>query len=191
MVDKLNAQKAEVEGKVATLQWQIYARAASDGRLPLAAGNQTQATDLAPAVAMLVKEVPTDALTALGLEPAKRNDKQKKLVNDHREKLQSLATELASTDERGQFDAWKTDLDRTKSQYPAPLPKGYIWYEEGPTAEPSKVLGRGDPRSPGAEVAPGFPAILVDKPPAAPRRRRIPRAGVCNWLAGWRSRIIR
>ncbi|MGD9724126.1 MAG: DUF1549 and DUF1553 domain-containing protein [Pirellulales bacterium] len=169
LIKQLDAEKADLEGKVATLQWQVYARAASDGRLPLAAAGDKPAADaIAPEVARLAQELPGDALAALGLEPAKRDDKQKKLVHDHRDKLAALTAALGSAEERTQFGDWTANLQSTKDRYPAPLPQGYVWYEEGPNAEPGRVFQRGDPRSPGAEVDPGFPAVLVDQAPAAP-----------------------
>jgi hypothetical protein len=155
--------------------------------LPLAAsGDQSATGDIAPEVARLVKEIPPEALAALGLEPAKRDEKQKKLVGEHREKLAALSLALASSEERGQFEEWARSLAGFKDKYPAPLAKGYVWYEEGPTAEASRVFGRGDPRSPGVEVDPGVPAILVDEPLPAPvptPRSTGRRLRLARWLA--------
>jgi hypothetical protein len=186
-VKKLDGEKSDLEGKVATLKWQVYARAASDGRLPLAAkGDQASSQNISPEVATLVKEIPAEALVALGLEPAKRNEAQKKLVGEHRKKLADLTLALASTEDRGQFDQWDKGLAALQGRYPAPLPKGYIWYEEGPKAEPGRVFQRGDPRTPGDEVNPGFPAILVDEPPASATptpRSTGRRLQLAQWLA--------
>ncbi len=169
LVKQLDEQKRDLDGKFATLQWQVYTRAASDGKLPLAAAGDKPASDaISPQVAKLATEAPSEALAALGLEPAKRDDKQKKLVAKNRDKLKALTHELASVEERAQFGEWEQRLAATQARVPAPLPKGYIWYEEGPTADPGRVFERGDPRSPGAEVAPGYPAILIDEPPPAP-----------------------
>jgi hypothetical protein len=187
LVKRLDAEKADLEAKVATLQWQVYARAASDGRLPLAgAGDKPAAEKISPQVAELVKAVPADALAALGLEPAKRDEKQTKLLAGNHDRLKSLVHELASADERGQFEGWDKTLQAAKGKYPAPLEKGYIWYEDGPKADLGRVFGRGDPRSPGAEVGPGFPAILVDQPPAPPTptaRSTGRRLQLARWLA--------
>ncbi len=165
----LDVQQAELRDKVATLDWQVYARASSDGQLALAAtGDDAAAKDFSPQIVKMVRDVPGEALAALGHEPGKRNDKQKKLVANHGDKLHAIARELAAPDERGQLADWEQGLANVKAQYPAPLSQGYVWFEEGPTAELGRVFERGDPRSPGVEVMPGFPAILVDEPPPAP-----------------------
>ncbi|MEX2114312.1 MAG: DUF1549 and DUF1553 domain-containing protein [Pirellulales bacterium] len=169
LTKSLDAQQAELQGKIATLDWQVYARASSNGQLALAAtGDETAAKDFAPQVVKMVRDVPAAALAALGHEPGKRDDKQEKLIANHRDKLHAIARELAAPDERGQLADWEQGVATVKSQYPVPLPKGYVWYEEGPTAELGLVFERGDPRTPGAEVMPGFPAILLDQPPPAP-----------------------
>ncbi len=169
LTKRLDGQRDELKGKIATLDWQVYARAASNGQLTLAAtGDESAAQGFAPQIVKMARDVPAEALAALGHEPAKRDGKQKKLVADHRDKLHGLARVLASEEERGQMGAWEQSVASLQAQYPAPLSKGYIWYEEGPAAELGHVFDRGDPRSPGAEVMPGFPAILVDRPPPAP-----------------------
>ena len=108
------------------------------------------------------------SVRGLVAEPAKRNDAQKKLLGKHADKIVAVVGELATPDERGQLEAWKKARQAAKSSYPTPLVKGYVWYEEGPQFAASHVFKRGDPRSPGDEVGPGFPAVLVDAPPAAP-----------------------
>ena len=101
----------------------------------------------------LCKDVPAEALAAVSMEPAKRNDKQKKLVGDHRDKLPTLTravgfgrtSAVSSTTGRQQLAA-------VQAEYPAPLPQGYIWYEEGSHGRASShVFDRGDPRSPAAK----------------------------------------
>ena len=169
LVKKLDEQKQILEDQVATLQWQVYTRAASDGRIPLAAaGDEPSSESVPPKIRELAEKVPGDALSALGLEPAKRDDAHRKLVAKHRSELVALVDALATDEDRGRFDAWSKSLEETKSQYPASLPKGYVWYEEGPTAKPTHLFKRGDPRSPDVEIAPGFPAVLVNRPPPAP-----------------------
>jgi hypothetical protein len=169
LVKSLDAQQADMQDKIATLDWQVYARAASNGQLALAAtGDEEAAKSFTADVVKMARDVPSEALAALAHEPSKRDDKQKKLVADHRGKLQALSRALAGDEERKQLDQWEQTVATVRTQYPAPLPKAYIWYEDGPTAELGHVFERGDPRSPGAEVMPGFPAILVDAPPPAP-----------------------
>ena len=119
-------------------------------------------------VAQLAKELPADALKAMTTEPAKRNDSQKKLLAKHAAAIKKLTRELATDAERGRFDDCDKQLAANKAKYPAPLTKGYVLYEEGPKGDASRVFRRGDPRNPGDEVAPGFPAVLVDDSPAPP-----------------------
>jgi len=75
---------------------------------------------------------------------------------------------VAKPEERGQLADWDQQQAAIAPKYPAPLPRGYVWFEEGPTVAASHVLRRGDPRNPGDEVNPGFPAILLEQPPASP-----------------------
>ena len=81
----------------------------------------------------------------------------------------ALVNELATPDQRGQLDGWKREQQAVKASYPTPLVKGYVLYEEGPQFAASRVFQRGDPRNPGDEVGPGYPAVLVDAPPAEPK----------------------
>ncbi len=150
-VKELEAESGELEQPIRNLQWQICQRAVAAGQ-----------------VGDLAKKLPAEVLTALAVEPAKLNDPQKQLLAKHAAKLKELAQELATTEERGEFDAMSQQLAAHRARYPTPLAKGYVWYEEGPTFGASHVFRRGDPRSPGEEVGPGFPAILVDEPPPAP-----------------------
>ncbi|HEX3726981.1 MAG TPA: DUF1549 and DUF1553 domain-containing protein [Pirellulales bacterium] len=171
-VKALDAQQSQLEDQTRTLAWQVCQRAMTDGRLPattsagaVAATSQTAGGETAkPAM-----DLPAEALMALALEPVKRNDKQKKLLATHASRLDTLVRELADGDARGQWDEAQTQLTALNTKYPPALPKGYIWYEEGPSCEVSHVFGRGDPRAPGDGVSPGFPAVLVDQPPPAPQ----------------------
>jgi hypothetical protein len=176
LVKKLDGEKSELEGQLRTQAWKIVKHAAAEGRLPVAPdAAQTAATSTAPDttrvpedVAQLCKDLPADALAAACVEPGTLDDAQKKVLGQHAEKLQKLTRMLASDGERAGLDDCRGKIAAVQSQYPSPLPKGYVLYEEGPTFGASHVFQRGDPRSPGPEVNPGFPAILVDAPPPAP-----------------------
>ncbi len=115
-----------------------------------------------------MSDLPADALAALAIEPAKRDEKQKKLIAKHGAKIEALALEFATAEERGQLEQSNVDAKALTARYPAPLTRGYVWYEEGPTFGACHAFRRGNPRDPGPEVAPGFPAILVERPPAPP-----------------------
>ncbi|MBI3838268.1 MAG: DUF1553 domain-containing protein [Planctomycetia bacterium] len=166
LVKQLDSQTVDVETQVRTLGWQVCQEAVAAGRLQLEKTSDagTAGSDAVPSV----KDVPPEALVALAAEPVKRSDQQKKLLATHAVKLAALLRELATADQRARLDDWEQQLTAVKARYPAPLERGYIWYEEGPTFGASHVFRRGDPRSEGEEVGPGFPAILIDQPPAAP-----------------------
>ncbi len=115
--------------------------------------------------ARVANDLPADLVKALTTEPSKRNDAQKKLLTKHADKVVSLVNELATPEKRSQLDGWKHEREAIKGSYPAPLVKGYVWYEEGPQFAASHVFRRGDPRNPGDEVGPGYPAVLVEVPP--------------------------
>ncbi len=167
-VKELDARKAEFEQQISTLAWQVCQRAMADGRLPAAASAPAAAGGEKQADATkTAQDLPADAMQALATEPAKRDDKQKKLLEKHAGKIEKLTHELADDDQRARWNASHAELTATKAQYPPALPKGYIWYEEGPTTEASRVFRRGDPRQPGDEIPSGFPAVLVDAPPAS------------------------
>lgn len=137
-------------------------------------------------VATAMKDLPPDALQALAADPAKRSDNQRKLLAKHAAAVQSLARQLATGEERDRFEEFEEQLAASKASYPAPMPKGYVWYEEGPTAPVSYVFRRGDPRQQGDAVDPGFPAILVDAPPAPPSPTEHStgrRLQLARWLA--------
>ncbi len=197
LVARLDGEKAELEQQIRTLQWQTVQQAVADGRLPLsqlAAGEAATAElagRLSDEVLALCKELPGDALMAAGTDPSKRNDAQNKLVGQHAEKLAKLTQALAGDEQSSSLDACRRQLETVSGQYPPPLAKAYIWYEEGPQFGECHVFERGDPRSPAGEVQPGFPAILLSQPPP----RRCPpstaRAAVCNWPAGWCKTTIR
>jgi len=67
------------------------------------------------------------------------------------------------------------------------LPRAYIWYEAGPKAPVTHVLGRGDPNKPKAAVTPGVPAVLTRQQPEAPRPTNH-STGRRLWLARWMTR---
>jgi len=191
LVAQLDAQKGDLEKQIRTQEWQTLQQAVADGRLPLAqlAAGQTVAADpaknLTDDLLALCKELPGDALTAAGTDPGQRNDAQRKLIGQHAEKIAKLTRAVAGDEQRTSLDEMQNRLGELLAKYPAPLPRGYIWFEEGKEFRASHVFDRGDPRSPGAEVQPGFPTILVSNPPqaATPTERSTGRRRqLAQWL---------
>lgn len=172
---QLDEQKATLTAQLHAISWQVIQQASNDGRLPItqlaALGDQpAPATGVAVSeeIVNIAKDIPGGALTAASIEPDKRSDEQKKLVTEHADKLLALTKVVAPGEKRAALEDLQKQLATVQSEYPAPLPQAYIWYEKGPTAEVSHVFDRGDPRAPAGEVTPGVPAILVDEPPADP-----------------------
>jgi hypothetical protein len=166
VVKQLDGQVADVDNEMRTLRWQVCQESVAAGRLKVekAADVGTAGSD----VVSSAKDLPAEALAAIVVEPGKRTDAQRKLIKTHAAKLATMVRELATADQSVHLDDCERRLAAVKAKYPPPLERGYIWYEEGPSFGASQVFRRGDPRNPGDEVGPGFPAILVDQPPAAP-----------------------
>jgi hypothetical protein len=177
-VKELDDKKSVLTQQARQFEWESVKQAVADGRLPLEqlVAQQTPqdgaATGMDPApneqVVLLCKDLPHEALMAVSTDPNQRNDQQKKLIGDHAEKLVKLARALANESQLSSLDACQQQLTELQASYPAPLERGYVWFEKGPTANVSHVFDRGDPRNPAAEVDPGFPGILIDQTPAAP-----------------------
>jgi len=176
---QLEEQQAAIAAQLQTASWQVLQQASTDGRLPInqlaaqqAAGDQPAPATGVPVsdeIVKIAKEIPSGVLTAASIEPDKRNDEQKKLIAENADKLLALTKVVASGEKRIALDDLEKKLSAVRSEYLAPLPQAYIWYEKGPTTEVSHVFDRGDPRTPAGEVLPGVPAILVDEPPVAPQ----------------------
>ncbi len=177
-VKELDDKKSALTQQARQFEWESVKQAVADGRLPIEQlvaqqtpqDGATAGTDAVPneQVVLLCKELPHEALMAVSTDPNQRNDQQKKLIGDHAEKLVQLARALANESQLSSLDVCQQQLTELQASYPAPLERGYVWFEKGPTANVSHVFDRGDPRNPAAEVNPGFPGILIDQPPAAP-----------------------
>ncbi|HEY2894967.1 MAG TPA: DUF1549 and DUF1553 domain-containing protein, partial [Pirellulales bacterium] len=176
-VRELDAERAKLSESLATKQWQVFATAGAQNPVQVAAadasvakptgGPAVQSAGAKDSTSAAAADLPADALAALQVEPAKRNDAQRKLIGKHARLIAERARTLAKPAERDKLEELARALEANRAEYPAPLPRGYIWFEEGPTCPPSHVFHRGDPRSPGDQVDPGFPAVLIDAPPSA------------------------
>ena len=63
-------------------------------------------------------------------------------------------------------------------------PRAYVWYEDDPEPPVSRVLLRGDVNSPGDEVQPGVPAVLLPHQANPPQPTKN-TTGRRLWLARW------
>jgi hypothetical protein len=109
-----------------------------------------------------------DAIAAIQTAEDKRNEAQKKLVQDSQAKLAEEVMQNASEQEREQIQVWDAEAQAAVAAKPAEPPRAYVWYEDSSTGPMAHVFHRGDPQSPQDEVGPGLPAVLVDAPPPAP-----------------------
>ncbi|MBM3738393.1 MAG: DUF1553 domain-containing protein [Acidobacteria bacterium] len=123
-----------------------------------------------------------ETVLAFSTPAAQRNKQQKKLVNEFQERLDKVVLAQAEERERASIIAWRAEKDTVNaSRMPEP-PRAYIWTEED-TPPATRLLVRGDPNRPGAEVEPGVPAVL-GKPGAEAVRARS-TSGRRLWFARW------
>jgi hypothetical protein len=81
-------------------------------------------------------------------------------------RLRELRTRRSKAGEgalKAQLEREIRELERNR---PVPLPTVLGLTDAGPTAEPTKLLVRGDAHRPGEVVAPGFLRVIDDRPPA-------------------------
>ena len=130
--------------------------------------------------------LPEEAVAAFQKPADERDEAERKLVKEHRGKLDEEIQGAATEEERAQLDELTSKIDATNAARPPEPPRAYIWYEEPDQLEPTFVLQRGNPRTPAEEIPPGLPAVLVDRPPEEPTptdkssHRRLPLA---RWIA--------
>jgi hypothetical protein len=130
--------------------------------------------------------LPGDAIEALLVAPESRTAKQRETAKKHRPTLKKLLAVNANEAEKKSLDEIDDRLEDADKARPAPLPAAYVWYEDSAEAPASHVWKRGNPRESLAEVGPGFPAILVDRPPPAPAptaKSTGRRLQLAQWLA--------
>lgn len=129
--------------------------------------------------------LPTDAVQAFQAPPDARTDEQKALVDQFSKVLsEALAANLppALADELATLEARIAERIRQSPD----LPRGYYLKESGPNPPDMHLLLRGQAASPGPRVAPGFPAVLVDRqpePPVPTARSSGRRLALARWIA--------
>ncbi len=126
-----------------------------------------------------------EIVAVLQTDDAKRTPEQKELANKHKQALEKEAGAAIPDELRQKF----TDLDKQSAELKAKLPdppRAYCMHELSPKAPVSHLLLRGQASSPGLEVQPGVPAVLVPKqpeflPPGEFSTRR--RLTMARWIA--------
>jgi hypothetical protein len=87
--------------------------------------------------------------------------------------------EFLAADQRNQVDEFHKQIEALKSEIPD-LPRGYYLEEPGPQPPATYLLIRGKAATPGPEVAPAIPEILVRAQPQFPDSQR--RLMLAKWL---------
>ena len=128
-------------------------------------------------------KLPPDVLAAFRLEPAKRNDEQKKLIAKHTKQLEEEVTAALTAEQQSQIAANRKSIDGLRAATPD-IQRAYYLYEPRADFPPTHLLVRGKADQPGPEVKPGVPGILraaaLDIP--APGRTSMRRLAFARWL---------
>ncbi len=125
-----------------------------------------------------------ETITAFLVEPGKRDEAQKKLVEKHASLLDEVIDAAAPPAEQQTISSLKDKIKQAKSFTPD-LPRGYYMVEPESVPPATHLLIRGKASSPGSELTPGVPAVLVDAQPAfpTPKRSSLRRLTLAQWIA--------
>jgi hypothetical protein len=133
-------------------------------------------------------KLPRGVVEALLLEPAKRNDNQKKAIQMYAGQLAQEVTDFLTPDERADIDAHQANIDALRRATPD-IQRAYYLYEPNSNVPPMHLLIRGKADQPGPEVAPAVPEILqraaLEFP--APQRTSLRRLTFAQWLVDPRN----
>lgn len=126
-------------------------------------------------------------IAALKLEGGKRNDEQKKLIEQHQVAWQEELRQTRTPLEQQQIAAFETALAGVKQAAPAAMLRAYIWKEHDKASIPATyVYRRGNPTSPAAPAQPRVPRILEQTPLALVSSENRPtsmrRLSLAKWL---------
>jgi hypothetical protein len=165
---------------------QLAIVAERDRRLAELRGQQQKIrnTALSDFLASGKSDLPDNVLSAFKVAASKRNADQKKLAKDHQEKLDEEFESHFPSKLKQRIEAIERHIGQLRDQVPD-LPRAYFLME--PEKQPAKsfLLLRGRAATPGPEVHPGLPAVLLRQQPlfeagGGTSRRRIAMA---TWIA--------
>jgi hypothetical protein len=112
-------------------------------------------------------KLPPEAVAAILVEPAKRNDAQKKLVTQHGKQFDQEVSVALSVETRARVAEIDSQVAALRTATPD-LPRAYFSHEPSPTPPATHVLLRGKATRPGIAVGAGMPAVLVKQQPEFP-----------------------
>ncbi|MCH2212087.1 MAG: DUF1549 and DUF1553 domain-containing protein [Fuerstiella sp.] len=131
-----------------------------------------------------VSSLDQKVLSAFTIPVDERNSEQKQLVTTHQTNFDQQLEDGFPPQRKRRFDDLRRQITQLQEQIPD-LPKGYFLHEESPKPPGSFLLLRGRAASPGPEVQPGLPAVLVREQPAFHVRERSTgrRLRFAKWIA--------
>ena len=128
-------------------------------------------------------QLPPEVMAALRLEPAKRNDDQKKLIAKYNKQLEEEVTASFTAEQQAETAANRKAIEQLRAATPD-IQRAYYLHEPKADFPATHLLIRGKADQPGPEVQPGVPEILhaarLDIPP--PQRTSRRRLAFAKWL---------
>lgn len=130
-------------------------------------------------------KLPKEAVLAFQASADKRDEAQKKLVQQHRPALDKEVEAALPDPVRVEIAEFERQQQELRNATPD-LPRGYFFNEPQPNPPVTNVLLRGKSTAPGAIAEPGFPKVLVGKQadfsaPNSPTSQR--RLKLAQWIA--------
>lgn len=130
-------------------------------------------------------KLPLDAVAAFQAPADKRDEAQKKLIQQHQSALDQETAAALPDSIRSDIAEFERQQQELRAATPD-LPRGYFFHEPNANPPVTNVLLRGKATSPGAIAEPGFPKVLVAKQedfsaqgsPTSQRRLKLAR-----WIA--------
>lgn len=112
------------------------------------------------------------------------NDQQKDLVKKNAKKVEQHVSASFSESERDERSRLATEITAVAAARPSQPARAYIWYEDSPKTDQTRLFERGDPYQPKGVVNPDVPAVLRSGPLPAPKPLKT-STGRRLWLAQW------
>ncbi len=133
-------------------------------------------------------KLPAEVVEILRLDPAKRNDNQRKLIGMYTADLEREVTAFLTPEQQSEIAASQSSIDALRRATPD-IQRAYYLYEPTPNVPAMHLLIRGKADQPGPEVAPAVPEILQKAALefSAPHRTSLRRVTFANWLVDPRN----
>ncbi len=129
-------------------------------------------------------KLPAEAVVAFRTAPEKRNEADKKLVQQHQAAFDLELTAAVPEKVAAEIREFERQQQELRAATPD-LPRGYFFTEPRPTPPVTHVLLRGKSTAPGTIAEPGLPQVLVTKQPEFPASggtTSLRRLTLANWI---------